>query len=283
MKTISKYCRAVLLPLLLSSSFIATATSESSTKPVMEQSQQGKLIWADLYTGDVNASLDFYTKTFGWSVKKFGKDDAKYHLLYDGEQPIAGVLARPANRNKTENSLWIGSFSTENVQIVVNNAAENNATILLQPHDFALYGKRAVIADPQGGIIGLLDIDADNNVHQKISNKWDWAQLFSVDTNKAADFYQRSFNYRIEKVTPQQDSLYLIQQDEIRASIVKLPTAFEQRDRWVNFVVVTSLTTTLAAATKNGAGIIYQPEGDTFAIIADPNGALLGLTEQESE
>jgi len=283
MKTISKYCQAVLFPLLLSCTFLATAAAEQSSNKVAVQEQYGKLIWADLYTGDVNASLDFYTKTFGWSVKKFGKSNTKYHLLYDGNQPIAGVLARPAHRNETENALWIGSIATDNVQAVVNKATENNATILLQPHDFALYGKRAVIADPQGGVVGLLDIDANNKAHQKISNKWDWAQLFSVNTDKAATFYQNSFNYRIEKVTPQQNSLYLIQQDEIRASIVNLPASFEQRDRWVNFVVVTNLTITLATAQKNGAEIIHQPQGDTFAIIADPNGALLGLTEQESE
>jgi len=283
MKTISKYCQAVLFPLLLSSTYLIAAEPEKSAEAKVSQDQQGKLIWADLYTGDVSASLDFYSKTFGWSVKDFGKDNAKYHLLYDGEQPIAGVLARPAHRNKTENALWIGSIATDNVQAVVNKATENKATILLQPHDFALYGKRAVIADPQGGIIGLLDIDAENKTHQKISNKWDWAQLFSINTDKAAAFYNSSFNYRIEKVAPQQNSLYLIQQDEIRASIVELPASFEQRDRWVNFVMVSNLTKTLTAATTNGAEIIHQPEGDTFAIIADPHGALLGLTEQESE
>jgi len=283
MKTISKYCQAMLFPLLLSSTYLSAAEPEKPSEEKISQEQHGKLIWADLYTGDVSASLDFYTNTFGWSVKKFGNNGAKYHLLYDKEQPIAGVLARSAHRNKTESALWIGSIATENVQAVVNNATQNNATIILQPHDFALYGKRAVIADPQGGIIGLLDIDANNKAHQKISNKWDWAQLFSINTDKAATFYQNSFNYRIEKVAPQQTSLYLIQQDEIMASIVELPTSFEQRDRWVNFVTVTNLTKTLTAATKNGAEIIHQPEDDTFAIIADPNGALLGLTEQESE
>jgi len=282
MKAISKYCQAVLLPLLLSSSYLAAAEPENSIT-ITNQEQHGKLIWADLYTGDVSASLDFYTKTFGWSSKKFGKDNAKYYLLYDGEQPIAGVLSRAAQRNKTEGALWIGSFSTSDIQANVDRAAENNATIILQPHDFALYGKRAVIADPQGGIIGLLDIDATNKAHQKISNKWDWAQLFSVDTDKAADFYQSSFNYRIEEVAPQKSSFYLIQDDEISASIVKLPDSFEQRDRWVNFVIVSSLSETLATALKNGAEIIHQPKGADLAIIADPSGALIGLTEQESE
>jgi predicted enzyme related to lactoylglutathione lyase len=67
------------------------------------------------------------------------------------------------------------------------------------------------------------------------------------------------------------------------ASIVSLPESFEQRDRWVNFIEVDNLVDTLAKATKNGATVIYQPKDDTIAIISDPNGALLGLNEQETE
>ncbi|WP_057833050.1 VOC family protein [Colwellia sp. TT2012] len=282
MKTISKYGLLLLFPMLLSTTFVAAEPAQP-TEQVSKTAQLGSLVWADLYTSDVKASLDFYTKTFAWTVKKFGKDSAKYHILYDGEQPIAGVLGRSAERNKTDNALWIGSIATDDVQANVDRASQNKATILMQAHDFALYGKRAVIADPQGGVIALLDLNENNKAHQKISNKWDWAQLFSVDIQKAATFYQSSFNYSIEKVAPEQSSLYLIQQDEIKASIVKLPAAFEQRDRWVNFIEVANLANTLAAAVKNGAEIIHQPDGDALAIIIDPNGAFLGLTEQESE
>lgn len=283
MKTISKYCQAILFPLLLSSTFVASAEPQSSTKQVADQTQQGKLIWADLYTGDVNASIDFYTKTFGWSAKKFDKAHERYHLLYEGDQPVAGVIERPTHRNKTENSLWIGSISTTNIQENIDNAAKGNATIILQPHDFALYGQRAVFADPQGGIIALLDIYANKKAQPKISSKWNWAQLFSINPQKAADFYQSTFNYGIEKVEEQAESFYLIQQEKVRASIVKLPEEYEQRDRWVNFIEVTELNQTLTAAIKNGAKVIYQPEGDTFAIIADPHGALLGLAEEGTE
>lgn len=69
----------------------------------------------------------------------------------------------------------------------------------------------------------------------------------------------------------------------VQASIVKLPESFEQRDRWVNFIEVENIDTILSKATDNGATIIYQPESIGLAIIADPNGALLGLTQQESE
>ncbi|WP_440873770.1 VOC family protein [Thalassotalea sp. PLHSN55] len=277
----TKYLLATLFPLLFSCSFLTIANTQL---PIAEQPKaEGKLIWADLYSSDVNASIEFYTNTFGWTVKHFDKQHERYHLLFDNEQAIAGVLTRSTQRNKTESALWVGSVKTDNVATRASKAAENNATIILKPHDFSLYGKRAVIADPQGGVIALLDLPSSGASTQKISNKWSWAQLFSVDTKKSAAFYQASLNYTAEKVDQTQDSYYLSQQDEVMASIVKLPLSFEQRNRWVNFLEINNLTNTLALAVKNGAEIVYQPQGRGLAIIADPSGALLGLTQQESE
>jgi predicted enzyme related to lactoylglutathione lyase len=283
MRTKRNYCLAMFLPLILFCTSLVAAEPEQAKEKVIENTQQGKLIWADLYTGDIESSLNFYTETFGWTVKKFGKNNKNYYLLYSGDKAIAGILDRSAERNKTNKALWVGSISTNNVQKSANRAAKNNATIILEPHDFALYGKRAIIADPQGAIIAFLDLNANDNAYSKISDLWNWAQLFSINTKKSASFYQQTFNYTVEKVAQSQDSYYLSKQDEVKATIVKLPSSFEQRDRWVNFVDVQNLTPILAKATKNGAIIIHQSEDNQLAIIADPNGALLGLIEQESE
>ncbi|MEH6394890.1 VOC family protein [Pseudoalteromonas sp.] len=282
MKKITTFCMAASMSILFANSSVIAASAPADVTTTT-QSTEGKIIWADLYTGNVQASLDFYTTTFGWTEQHFGDADARYHLLYDGKQPIAGVIKRPTERNQTESALWIGSVGTDNVQVNVDKAAANNATVIFKPHDFALYGKRAVIADPQGGIIAFLDLDEQNQAHQNISNKWDWAQLFSIDTQKAADFYQAAFDFSVEKIANTANSFYLVKQQAVQASIVNLLAEFEQRDRWVNFVTVRNLAQTLSKATQNGAEIIYQPTGAALAIIADPNGALLGLTEQEGE
>jgi len=282
MKGFNKLLVPLLLPLLLNSNGSIAAQSEPIVQEII-QNQHGKLVWADLYTGDVNASLKFYQKTFGWTVKAFAKDNAKYHILYDNGQAIAGVLARDSKRNKTDNALWVGSIDTDNVESRSELSAKNNATIILPPHEFKLYGKRAVLADPQGAIIALLELDLTNKNHQKISTKWDWAQLFSTNTNKAALFYQDAFDYTIEPLNTNKDSFYLIQSESVQASIVNLPESFEQRDRWVNFIEVNNITAVLSKATSHGATIIYHPKDKGVVIISDPNGAFIGLTEQESE
>jgi predicted enzyme related to lactoylglutathione lyase len=267
------------VPLLL---LLISNTSLAAPSKII-QNQHGKLVWADLYTGDVEASLKFYQNTFGWTVKAFAKEQAKYHLLYDDGLAIAGVLARDSKRNKTESALWVGSIDTDNVSSRSDLAAKNKATIIMAPHDFKLYGKRAVLADPQGGVIALLELDLTNKNHKKISTKWDWAQLFSTNTKQAALFYQDAFDYTVESINEKDDNFFLIQADMVQASIVKLPESFEQRDRWVNFIAVSNLNTTITKATANGATVIYQPADKGLAIISDPNGALLGLTQQESE
>lgn len=282
MKRLSQFLIPLLLPLLLNSYASSAAEVETTVHEVVKN-QHGKLVWADLYTGDVEASLKFYQDTFGWTVKEFAKEKARYHLLYDNGQAVAGVLARDSKRNKTDNALWVGSIDTDNVSSRSELAAKNNATIILAPHDFTLYGKRSVLADPQGGVIALLELDLTNKNHKKISNKWDWAQLFSTNTKQAALFYQDTFGYSLEPINAKKDSFFLIQAEMIQASIVKLPETFEQRDRWVNFIEVNKLNTILSKATANGATVIYQPKNRGLAIIADPNGALLGLTQQESE
>ena len=210
MKMFSKFLLPLLLPLLLNSNGAFAAQPEQTDKDIITN-QHGKLVWADLYTGDVEASLKFYRDTFGWTVKAFAKNDAKYHIFYQDEQPIAGLLARDSKRNKTDNALWVGSIDTDNVASRSELSAKNNASIILAPHEFKLYGKRAVLADPQGGVIALLELDLTNKNHQKISNKWDWAQLFSINTKQAASFYQDTFDYTIEPINASEDNFYLIQ------------------------------------------------------------------------
>ena len=282
MKGFNKLFAPLLLPLLLMSND-SLATQSANSEAEVINNLHGKLVWADLYTGDVDASLKFYRDTFGWTVRAFAKKQANYHIFYDGEQPIAGVLARDSKRNKTDNALWVGSIDTDNVSSRSELAAKHNASIIMAPHEFTLYGKRAVLADPQGGVIALLELDLSNKNHKKISTKWDWAQLFSTNTQQAALFYQNAFDYTIESINEKDDNFFLIQANRVQASIVKLPESFEQRDRWVNFVEVNNLKTTVAKATANGATVIYQPADKGLAIISDPNGALLGLTQQESE
>jgi len=277
MKINNYLSNVIFLSLLLLSNAAFAEKGASNEKETQKQIAHGQLIWADLYSSDVNASLEFYQNVFGWTVKEFKPTTGSYHIFYKNSQPVAGLISRSTQRNKTEGALWIGSFSTDDIQEKVQSAASHNARIILAPHDFSLFDKRTVIADPQGSIFALLNL---SEAQHKKEIQWDWAQLFSADPQKAANFYIDSFNFQGEKIEQSNNGLYLLKQNQLVASIVQLPKAFEQRDRWINFIFVDDIKDTLNKSIQLGAKIIYQAEDNTSAIIADPKGALLGLSSE---
>jgi predicted enzyme related to lactoylglutathione lyase len=115
----------------------------------------GKLVWADLYSGDVDSSIAFYTATFGWRAEASTTSTHKYHIFYDGEQAVAGLLARENKREKTDKALWIGSIDTDKVTQRVATAAKNQADIIFPPHDVPLYHAKAdTCINCNGALVG---------------------------------------------------------------------------------------------------------------------------------
>ncbi|MCJ8319017.1 MAG: VOC family protein [Colwellia sp.] len=273
-------CLVILFSLLLPSHFINAEVNNEQQAELLEQKVQGQLIWADLYSADVKASIDFYTNTFDWTVKKLGEPSSSYHIFYQNGSPVAGLLDRSAKRDKTNKALWIGSIYTPNVAQVINESETKGATIILKPHEFDFFGNRAVMADPLGGIIALLDLESSNKKRRKdVDNHWGWAQLFSIDTQAASAFYAEAFDYQIEDIKGRDKAYYLSKNDNVYASVIKMPEKFPQRDRWVNFFEIVDVEKHLAKAIENGAKVIYSSPEQQLAIIADPSGAFIGLTE----
>lgn len=171
------------------------------------------------------------------------------------------MLSREIKRNQTEKALWIGSFTANNVQAIVQKSAKQKATTILEPHTFNLYGKRAVIAVPQGGIVALLELAPNNNQHKK-SVKNGYRHNFSVLIPvKLQSFTNIVSISKTESLESNKNSYYLSQlgeQGEVSASIVTLPKSFEQRERWVNFIEVSNLATLLRKTQDNGGKVIYQ-------------------------
>jgi len=261
-------------------------------EPATEQMQPGKFIWADLFSADVDSSIAFYTKVFGWEAIKTGgtlrtgNGDIYYHLVSQGK-PIAGIVSRPTVKGETDKALWIGHISTQNVQVAVDKAESLGSKVLLEPRLFGERGTHAIIVDPQGGIVGLLRSDSgDPKDEDAISGEWSWAQLFSINPNAAMKFYSEVIGYEAQELpqTERENDFILSQDNTARAGIVPLPKSLPQQDRWIGFVSVNSIDETLRKAKSMGARIIYAPRKEVFdgqlAIIADPNGALIGLIQK---
>ena len=262
------------------------------TEPATGQMQPGKFIWADLFSADVDASIAFYTNVFGWKVKETGaarvdkNGEIYYHLLSKGK-PVAGIVSRPTVKGETDKALWVGHISTQNVQAAVNIAENLGAKVSLKPRQFGQRGTHAIITDPQGGIVGFLSSDSgDPRDEDAVSGEWSWAQLFSINPNAAMNFYSEVIGYEVQELPQiERENDFILSQDDItRVGIVPLPESFPQQDRWIGFVSIDNIDKTLRKAKEAGGKIIYAPRKEVFdsqlAIIADSNGALIGLIQK---
>ncbi len=283
------YALIPLLCVLFTTRLFADPMFPALTSPATTDFQPGKFIWADLVSSDPEASIEFYTAVFGWEIKQTGNAEETYYHVSNNGKLIAGIVPRTSDDTSDKKALWVGHISTPDIHAATTTAENLGAHLALAPKEFGQRGLHAIIRDPQGAVIGLLQSSSGDPVDNEAGDgPWAWAQLFSTNPTKATAFYTDVFAYETKAITEtSNDNDYLLRsQNTARASIAPLPASLPQRDRWVGFINVDNLKITLAKSTELGARVIYPPReqmlNGRLAIIADPNGALLGLIESDT-
>jgi uncharacterized protein len=116
----------------------------------------GEIAWTELFSNDVAGSKRFYAAVFGWGYDSFPTEGYEYTVAKTPGVAVAGltpVMFGPVN---TTQSYWLSTIEVEDVDAAVAMAAELGAAIIQQPKDMANIGRFAVLRDPNGAAIGLL-------------------------------------------------------------------------------------------------------------------------------
>jgi len=264
---------------------ILSMTSYAS--PPNEETTSGRFVWIELFTSNVDASIDFYSKTFGWQAKENIVGEKTTYLLLNKDKPIARVVPRKPKDPQSNQALWVGYLSTENIEETLDHAKKLGGHVITDDSEKKRH--KAIISDPQGGIVGLMVEDSTPSQGMNHKNKlWVWSQLFSHNLQQATQFYTQLFGYiaKNTEYSPDKQVVLLTQNTVTRAAIAPLPEKMPNRNRWVGFISVPNLTDTLNKAKQYGANVIYAPRPEVLdgriSVILDPNGALVGLIEKES-
>jgi hypothetical protein len=123
--------------------------------------------------------------------------------------------------------------------------------------------------------------------------KFIWADLFTVDPAAAQAFYTGLFGWEatmIERTTTSGTHPYIVLANggEPVAGIARRPSRLPEavHGRWVGYVSVPDVAKALAAATAAGGRVLFPakdlPRRGTQAILADPEGAELGVLHSSS-
>lgn len=113
--------------------------------------QPGRFAWNELVTKNVPAAKKFYGRLLGWKTQPFGKG-VPYTLFKKGREMAGGMLKHP---HPERPSLWVPYVVVDDVDATVKKGVKLGAQLVLPPHNIPTVGRIAVLADPQGAVIGI--------------------------------------------------------------------------------------------------------------------------------
>jgi len=257
---------------------------------------QGKVVWHDLITDAPEASKHFYRELFGWEFEEVGISGGlfnaiDYTLIRHNGRLIGGMVDQAQLKTRADVSQWMPLISVADVDAATAVVTAAGGTVLTAPLNLAQRGRSAVVADPQGALITLLQTNSRDPLDEAEAEVGGflWNELWTEDFIAAAEFYKQLAGYVDESSAVQENveinSRYRIlsSQGKPRVGIMKIPVD-DLSPVWVSYLRIedaAALDAIVARVEALGGAILLDPQdreiGGRVALIAGPSGAGIAL------
>lgn len=118
--------------------------------------ENGTFIWNELVTPDQEGSGVFFCRLLGWMSKAIETPGFGTYTLFQREgHDVAGMM-NPTPDTPIQKPHWHGYIAVEDIDACVQRVPELGGTVKVPPRDIAEVGRVAVIADPSGAIVSLM-------------------------------------------------------------------------------------------------------------------------------
>ena len=120
--------------------------------------KDGEFFWQDLFVKDPKAASEFYATLFGFEAHLEDIEGLSRVVLSSADYSQAGIDKLPEG---VQRAGWLPYVLVDDVPGTIRKAIANGGKSLVAPTGALLSGKMAVIADPSGAVIGLIDWTED--------------------------------------------------------------------------------------------------------------------------
>jgi predicted enzyme related to lactoylglutathione lyase len=257
---------------------------------------QGKVVWHDLITDVPEASKGFYGELFGWEFEEVGINRGlfsafDYTLIRHNGRLIGGMVDQAQLKTREDVSQWISLISVADVDAATDVVTAAGGTVLTAPLDLAQRGRSAVVIDPQGALVTLLQTNSRDPLDEAEADVGGflWNELWTDDISAATEFYKQLAGYEDTSNTVQDNveinSRYrlLSSQGKARVGIMEIPVD-DLSPIWVSYLRIedaAALDASVARVEALGGAILLDPQdreiGGRVALIAGPSGAGIAL------
>lgn len=252
--------------------------------------QDGRFVWYELMTTDIETARDFYSELFGWQWQSEEMGElGTYWMAHTGEAYHAGMVALPRPEIPVH---WAAYVNVPDVDQACTKAGELGGQVLLPATDIPNVGRFAVLQDPSGAVI--YPFKGSNPAQPETPDPapagfFTWNELLTTDVEACETFYREIFGWKVTAdEMPDMGKYWLFHRGEkVECGMMPLPEQAQQGgapSHWLPYVAVADMAASVGKAAEMGAAVHCQPTDipnmGTFAVIADPQGAVLSLWQK---
>jgi predicted enzyme related to lactoylglutathione lyase len=232
-----------------------------------------------LHTRDVGSAARFYGAVFGWQLQ----DGATPSFTLHGQR-VAGI--RRTTTDDNHDNLWVPYVAVDDVAAAAGAAVQAGGTIAnssIDPHDA---GRRSVITDPEGAVIGLCTPADDQalTLTAGAGTIW-WAEVLAQTPSVLQELYAHLFQWHSTEQPLAPHPLYVVWKRGEKAVGGLLPIGedWNTSPRWQVLFQVDDLDAAVARVVAAGGtvefGPLDVPRAGLLTSVRDPRGALHVLVQ----
>ena len=241
-----------------------------------------KIIWHQLNCSDLDAAAEFYSELFGWTTRPEERDT--YTHFYLGKETVAGAMAMHGPEDPAQ---WTMHFGSDHIEGLAGRVEQAGGTLLTPIMEIEHTGKLCSVGDPTGGT--WMAFEPSNPERTSWGNRrrvgyFAWSELLTSDLGASREFYGTGLGFGVQDKSMGTSPYSLLtnpdRPDERIAGLMPFP---QDSSHWHSYVMVKGVDASLELACTLGAQCVAGPDelpdGARFAVITDPQGAVLGLLQ----
>lgn len=249
-----------------------------------DASIRGRFSWHELMTTDPPAAVDFYSKVVGWGTAPYEGAGQPYTMWMAGETPIGGVMDLPEPaRAMGAPPHWMGYVGTPDIHGTIKQATGLGGNTVVPPFPVPTVGHLAVITDPQGAMISLLQPESDMPETPQVQGHMSWCELMTPDPGAALSFYSDLFGWETmtEMDMGPAGTYFIFGRNGGMLGGVYKPQEQQGPPAWLYYALVDSADAAVERAKAAGGQVVHGPMevpgGDRVAVCMDPQGAMFAV------
>jgi predicted enzyme related to lactoylglutathione lyase len=252
---------------------------------------EGRFVWYDHMTTDVEAAKEFYSSVTGWGLQDWDGGDSPYVMWTAEETPIGGVMELPAElRDRGVPPHWMAHVAVGDLDAVLQEVKTRGGAIHKPATEIPEVGRFAVVADPQGAALALFEPKEhpmpapDRSRPGRIG----WHELNTTDHASAWKFYSDLFGWKHTSSFDMGDmgDYFMFRHPEdgeenAMGGMSDVARHMNLPPHWLYYVNVPDLDAALQQVSAGGGqvlnGPMEVPGGGRIAQCQDPQGGAFAL------